>query len=92
MIDPLDPLLTWADLSPGQEVDVDQEIQRLFQRQQALDRLVAGQMDTNDYLDLLDSHGLDVDRYVDLASNNIQKVIHEEIPVDQEAIIFYLPE
>lgn len=92
MIDPLDPLLTWADLSPDQNVDVDREIRLLFQRQQALDRLVAGQMDTDDYLDLLDSHGLDVDRYVDLACNNMQRVIHEEMPVDEEAIVFYLPE
>ena len=90
MIHPLDPLLTWLDVSPDfDDRDFQAECARLFQRQKAVDDLLSGHIKADELLDLLDLQGLDAARYADLAIGNLERAIAQGLEIDPDAAIFY---
>lgn len=60
---------TWLDLGP--DVDLAQEIPRLWQRQKALDGLIDGTVDEADMEDLLADHGINPHEWVEVGEENL---------------------
>lgn len=90
MIDPTEPLLTFLETDPDyNESDERQAVTRLFLRQKAIDRLLAGDVDAMYVLDLLDSHGLDAGDWAERTTANLQKAVSQQIIIDPIATQFY---
>lgn len=90
MIDPLDPLLTFYQEHPDHnQGDSLAETKRLFERQQAIDKLLHGTITPDELLDLIDSHGMDAAHYADCAVSNLNKVVDQQLIIDPYEAAFY---
>lgn len=77
-----EPFLTWLDGDASQE-----EINNLFQRQDAIARMLAGKESPSVILDMVSEHGLDPIAYSVNVSNAIDEIIGLDIPIEQAQII-----
>lgn len=74
--EPLDPLSTiFIDDPDYNQSDEDGEIQRLFQRQEAISSMLDGKISVDDALDLLQSQGINPDDYAAAAIDNMDWVM-----------------
>jgi hypothetical protein len=88
----LDPLLTFLNSTPDHsQADLETECQLLWARQQAIDKLMAGEIDGFYVLDFLEAHGVKPDDYVDQVVDNIEHVISTGQRPAESEIQIYLP-
>lgn len=83
---PLDQLLIWETpfiLDPDMDnVDVDQEWEKMLSRTKATEAMIQGDLKFNNFLDFLESQGYDIEEYLDVVDRNIDYVIKQNIIVE----------
>ncbi len=63
-------LMLWG--TPDTETDIHDLVERLNNCRKLMDLLIDGKLPLQDYLDLIESQGADMDSYAETTSNNLK--------------------
>lgn len=78
----IEPLSTYLIENPDfTEQDEQDEVKRLFARQQLIDAVARGEASAEDLLDMIESHGIEPAAYVDSVVHNVEFVIKNGISI-----------
>ena len=92
MIDLIDPLRVFTDLSPeSSPEEIQREIEINFALNIAVDKLLSGKITEGELLTLLRFHGVDEENYVNRVEHNIHKAINQGMEFDPNEVKLYLP-
>lgn len=78
----IEPLSTYLIENPDfTEQDEQEEVKRLFARQQLIDAVARGEASAEDLLDMIEAHGIEPAAYVDSVVHNVEFVIKNGISI-----------
>jgi hypothetical protein len=76
----LAPFCTWFTPSPEMSAsDIQKEITRLYRRQKALDALAYGELDEDQWWDLLAEDGIEPDAWIQTSAENAVFLLGREV-------------
>lgn len=86
-MDVYSPFSTWANSGSSQA-----EIEFLFQRQAAIERMLEGRESPNTVLDMFAEHGENVTAYVDEVEATVARAIALDTPIEGGEVLLILRE